>query len=313
MDIVNILNQVMPLFVILAVGYCMLQFGLVDREFQKGITNICVDVMVPGMLISSMCSGIGGDDGQTAPRLIAAGLICLALCIVCGAIFSRLTSRSIKESNVYFLAATYSNFGLVGYGLVSSLMGVRGLFYATMFLFPFMATVNSLGVIIMQRGYGGATRINWRRALLNSPVIGTLFALTIYMLQIKLPDVVLTTASYLSKGLTPLGMMLVGMALSGYGIKGLFSDVKLYALSFIRLVAMPFLCFFVLYIMGIRGEMAIACAIPLAVPAPATVAIMAEKYEGDSELGARVILITTLFAVVTMPAMVYALGRAAGM
>ena len=100
---------------------------------------------------------------------------------------------------------------------------------------------------------------------------------------------------------TPLAMILAGLLLAQADLKQIFRAPKVYILSGIRLLGLPFLFMGILYLCGARG---IRLSIPVlitAMPVAANLAMMAEKFERDAYLSAQIVFLSTLLSVITIP------------
>jgi|GEM_PF-4040720 len=310
MSIGSILNQIIPMFVVMAIGYAMRRFNMVPKSFRKNLSAVCVDVLIPGIIIYSVCVGGNGADIFESLRIVAAGAVCLLASMAAAAAICRFMTKNTDEFNMLWMVSAFSNFGLVGYTLVANLFGSEALFNASMFLLPCMLAMNSITVIMLQRGKGG--KIDFKAALLSPPVITSVIAVIILILRIPLPTFVVNTVTHMSKALTPAGMLLVGMSMMDYGFEGMFSDARVYVVTALRLAVMPLMCFGINLAMGLTGFEALSGALPLAVPAPINTVILAERFNGDTKMAARLTLMTTVFSIVTMPLLSYMLAKFIG-
>ena len=72
----------------------------------------------------------------------------------------------------------------------------------------------------------------------------------------------------------------------------------------LRLVVLPAVAIFAMWISGIKGDMLLSLSICCAAPVAAITTMFSAKYGRDTELSVNLVSISTLFSVITMPAMI---------
>ena len=85
------------------------------------------------------------------------------------------------------------------------------------------------------------------------------------------------------------------------GIKIRKGDGKMILAMALRLVLVPLICMFVLRAVGIAGDDLTACVIPASAPVAALVMMMAAKYSDNAEQASRLVSMSHLLSVITMP------------
>ena len=101
-----------------------------------------------------------------------------------------------------------------------------------------------------------------------------------------------------------------GMLIAGMNLRDIFTNRRVYAVTFLRLLLVPVLALIILKISGLvtwhpQGEK-ILLVIFLAVitPSASTITQMCQVYGGNSKYSSAINVMTTLLAIVTMPIMV---------
>lgn len=127
-----------------------------------------------------------------------------------------------------------------------------------------------------------------------------------FLLSVRLPEVISEPMSHLANLNTPLPMMIIGYNLSRASFKEnrLFSSFGAVMCLLCRLVITPVIFAAVMYICGIRGAVLIACTIAASAPAAANTNMFAVKFSQDASLSAQLVSVTTLLSALTMPLIV---------
>ena len=129
----------------------------------------------------------------------------------------------------------------------------------------------------------------------------------LYFLHIELPEVLLTVAQGFRGLNTVLSMLLVGIFISQADLRQVFCSMRGIVLALLRLVALPLVLMLLLAALDlsrfvpdgylIKTTIVIAACAPTAVAA----SFMGELYGGDSIYAVRLIVLSTLMSVATMP------------
>ena len=83
-------------------------------------------------------------------------------------------------------------------------------------------------------------------------------------------------------------------------LKTIVNKTTLY-MSFLRLVVIPAAVFAVMLFLPVEPLMAAVTVVLIAMPVATTTAILAERYDGDSELATKVIVLSTILSLITIP------------
>jgi hypothetical protein len=95
--------------------------------------------------------------------------------------------------------------------------------------------------------------------------------------------------------------MFIGFILADSDIKQLTMDWKVYAFSVLRLLIMPICVYLVLKNLGYEGLLLGVPVVISAMPAAANSAVIAAQFGSDYQLASRVIFISTLASIATIP------------
>ena len=143
-----------------------------------------------------------------------------------------------------------------GHPAVSELFGGLALLYVSVFILIFNILIYTYGVMILQRGtlQTAQNRFSFRK-FINPGVISSIIAVMLYLLRIRLPDIVTAPLGYLSELTAPLGMMVIGATLASVKIRSFVTNGRLMIFSIIKLLILPIICGFALkHVIG-AGEL----------------------------------------------------------
>lgn len=303
MDFFVTLNETVILFAMVLLGFLAGRLKIVSTGFSKDISQFLFCICVPAMVIDALQRPFSKEILGTGAVLIATCVGIIVVSYWIGRLIVRWVPAFREEKLVFLYSMAFPNFGYMGIPVVSALLGEEGAFYVALYVLPLYLIVNSWGVYIWERE-GQAKFVSvWKRirSTLNPATVGTLIGFLLFICSIQLPESLGRVVKMTGDLTTPLAMILAGLLLAQADLRQLFRAPKVYILSGIRLLGLPFLFMGILYLCGARG---IRLSIPVlitAMPVAANLAMMAEKFGRDAYLSAQIVFLSTLLSVITIP------------
>lgn len=307
--ILTVSEKVLVLFLMMGVGYGCFKLRVITTRGSAQLTNLLLYVIGPCLIVSALQTDSGGismGEILLTVFLFLAGLIVLALS-------SQLLFRDQQKDRAGLLryGVIYSNCAFMGLPLVQSILGSQGVVYASACVVAFNLMTWTHGYLSM--GGGGGTRAQMvKKALLNPGTLSFAVALPLYALSIKLPPVLLQPIDSIGQMNTPLAMIVVGTYLAKLDLRQIFSDRHVYVVSLLRLLAVPFAFLFLLLLVHPEPNMMVTLAVLMGAPAAANGVLFATKFRRDAELACKMIALTTLLSIITMPVLAVAAQNLAG-
>ncbi len=290
-------TQVIILFVLIAVGFGCAKAKLLSDGAVKSIIDFLLYIVTPCVIVHSYQRDFDPAMLKGLGITFAASLLSHAATIVIAHLF--IHDKDKRRENVLRFGAVFSNCGYMSLPLQNALLGADGVFYGATYIAVFNIVMWTYGVFLMD---GGVRSISLKKAFINPGIIGTAAGLLVFVLSLRLPQVISEPIGYLAALNTPLPMIVIGyhLASARFNIKG----AGTYAAMFVRLIISPLIMLGGLYLCGIRGTILVACVIAASAPCAAATTMFAEKFGGDTTLSAACVSITTLLSVITMPLIV---------
>lgn len=143
--------------------------------------------------------------------------------------------------------------------------------------------------------------------VLNTGVIAAIIALIIFLFGINVPGIVQEVLSMIGEITIPLSMILIGSSLALIPLKYVFSDIKIYLISFIKLIVMPAITYFIARLFTSDSFLIAQLTIATALPAGSMIVMLTTQYKGNVKTASVGVFITTVLSVITIPLMVYLL------
>ena len=151
-------------------------------------------------------------------------------------------------------------------------------------------------------------KIKWKPLLLNPIVLGSVGGAALFAsgLGAHIPDVVQTTLRGISALNSPLAMIVLGTYLAKENVCSLVKTPMVYVVCIIRQILIPIGSILLLYLFPADFNLKQVLLIAAACPVGANVAVYAQLYDKDYAYAGKIVVLSTLLAVLTMPIMIAA-------
>ncbi len=297
------MEPVLILFSLILVGVVVKKLGIVSDNMNREVSSLVINVCLPAFILKSMQFDFAPEVLLSSGTLIATSFAVYALSIVLSMAFIRLIGVAKEQRNVYQYVGVFSNTGYMGYPVLYAFAGDLGVFYGAVYNLAFSVLVWSYGVSIMSKSSQRESKGLWDsiKAISNPALWAVLIGLSLFTLGIQLPAIVQNILGLIGATTTPLSMMFIGFILSDLHPKDLVRHWRDFAIAGLRLMIIPALVFGILTLVGMEGELLAVPVLIAAMPAAANTAILANRYGADDQLASRIIFITTLLSVGTVP------------
>ena len=306
MNIMVLIETMLVLFAIIMLGYLLNKLGILRAESNSIISELIVKVTAPILVISSVCNtGDATDKGQII-KIFFIGIIFYILLIAFSQVIRKVFCLKGDSWNIYSLMLIFTNTAFVGYPVLKALYGDYAIFASSILHMPFNVLLYSYGVYMIQ-GNKMAKREFKIKEVLNTGVISAIIALIIFLFGIKVPRILQEILTMVGGVTTPLSMILIGSSLALIPIKHVFSDIRVYIVSVIKLVIMPIITYFIANFFTNDSFIISQLTIATALPAGSMIVMLATQYKGEIKAASTGVFITTVLSIITIPSMVYLL------
>ena len=295
------MQQITELFLMIFMGYVIVKARLLKGEDSKVISKIVLYLIIPCVIINAFQVDYTSEKVQGLLLAFAASVMLqvLLLIIVWGA--GRMGLNEVEKASVY-----YSNAGNLIMPIVTFVLGQEWVLYGCVFMSVQIVFVWSHGKWVLSR----QSKIDWKKILLNINMVAVFAGVFLFFTKIRLPQILNQTFGSVGSMIGPASMMVTGMLIAEMSLKDIFTNGRVYFITFLRLIAVPAVALLLLKVSGlVNGSLdgkKILLIVFLAVitPSASTITQMCQVYGNDSQYASAINVMTTLFSIVTMPLMV---------
>ena len=205
-------EQIVELFLMILMGYVIVKLGLVTDDDSKILSKIVLYIVIPCVMINAFQIDYTPDKIQGMLLALVASVVLQVLLLIA----------------VWMMGKEWVVFGCV-------FMAVQLIFMWTH------------GKYIISSG----DRIDWRKIVLNINMIAIFIGAVLFLLKIHLPEIVDGTLHAVGSTIGPVSMIVTGMLIAGMNLRDIFTNRRVYAVTFLRLLLVPVLALIILKISGL--------------------------------------------------------------
>lgn len=313
--------RVAILFVMMLPGIIMKKCKLCSDTFGKGLSNLVLYIAQPALVFTAYLRDFDS-------KILLNSLFVLAMSIVAHLIFMVVATVAFKRApdmarRMLTFATVFSNAAFMGMPLVLAVLGGEAMMYASIYNITFNLFLWSFGVHVCTERrdenrngvtddfefHGGSPII---KALLHPVTLAAALGLVFFILPINgyIPSLITDSLDMLANLVAPLSMFVIGLRLPDVNLEGFIRDKFMYVFLILRHFALPLTIIGMMFLLSLSG-IAIdpraykVIALMTAAPAATSATMFAEKFDCDAAYVSRLVVVSTLLSIGTMPLMIY--------
>lgn len=291
----EVVGKVAVILILILVGCFITKRGILTERGASEITTVLIKLVTPCVIINSFV----GNEGELDAVLLIMAMVLPAVWQLMGLGLSLLVFRKEPQERqkVLRFSVIFSNVGFMGIPLVQGIVGDKGVIYASFGVVVFNLLCWTYGYSMMS----GGARLDLKTVLLNPGVVGLVIGLPVYFLKLQLPGIIAEPLGYIADLNTPLAMLVVGSYIARADLRSFMSDLSVYKVSLLRLIAVPAAMLGVLILLRPEKDLFLATVVQAATPVAANAVLFAVQYKRDSELASKLVAVSTVLSILTIP------------
>lgn len=294
------ISSVLILIAMAIPGFLLIRSKLIKAEAIPALSAILLYVNQPAFTIHSFMQQSFSSD-IVLNMLIVGGLsllIHLIIIAISSMIFKR--DSNLMRGRAYVFSSSFGNIGFMGLPVIKMLMpdNPEVVIYLAIMFVVFNVLTWTLGIYTVT---GDKKYMSIKKAFINPPTLALIIAIPLFVFNVNVPERVVFPIRYLSDMIVPLSMLILGMRFGASDLKKIFYGWGLYVSSFLKLVVTPLIALAIMKLIKLDYTVMTTVYILMAMPSATMGLIIAEKFGGDREASASVILGSSLISIATIP------------
>ncbi len=332
MNISALITNVAILFIMMLPGVLLKKCKMCPDGFGKGLANLVLYIAQPVLIVYAYL-----DCEAKFTDIWSDVLAVFVISLIAHAIFAAVAIPVFKKApegrdRMLKFATIFSNAAFMGIPLIQAIFNTRPemAIYASIYNVSFNLFLWTLGVILCTRKSGedldgdgdsdladlslrAKKEVSFSKVLFHPVTLASVIGIICLVSGVKnslLRDIgagIIPEAMNMLRSLVaPLSMVVIGLRLADINFRGFINDGYMYVFLLLRHLALP------LAVLGIM-KLAILVGIPLssdtvtvitilaATPAASSATMFAEKYDCDAVYTSRLVVVSTILCILTMP------------
>ena len=334
MNIIDLIINVGILFIMMIPGIILKKCKMVGADFGKGISNLVLYIAQPSLIVYAYLSCESDFSDIWLPCVLTFVISMIIHFIFSAVAFVFFRREPEEKRKMLRLVTIFSNAAFMGIPLIQTILSPEAAIYASIYNITFNLFLWTLGVHLCTRKAGEdmdgdndsdivdevlsakhhmKKEVSIKKVLLHPVTIASAIGVTLLVLGINIDvlenvklGIISDSLGMLKSLVAPLSMVVIGLRLAELKLDGVLTDVGMYIFLVLRHFALPLASAVVMWLLSLIGvpidEVTITVIIILAAtPSASSATMFAEKYDCDATYTSRLVLISTILSIGTMP------------
>ena len=296
------LNQTLFLFGLIVIGYILVKTKVLSGDSASVLSKLENNVFIPALVMKTFIENFTIERISVAWKLLVCCFLLTLIVIPISILVSKLASKDTYIQKIYIYGLTFSNFAFMGNAIVSSLFGDI-FFEYLIFTLALWILIYLWGVprLLLYDSDKKQTLKENMKSFLNPMFISMIVGMIIGLIKIPMPKWIESIISVSANCMSPIAMLLTGVAISFISLKDTFTNIKIYLISIIKLILMPLLFIGVTYFMKLPSTVYICSLCILAMPFGLNTIVIPSAAGKDTSVAAGLAVVSHLLSCITIP------------
>lgn len=303
MGTILVVQQVIVLAILMAVGYIATKKNIINEEVSRGMSGILTNIALPALILSSFQFTYSEDTIKGVITVFVYSLIIHFLTILLAKFFFRKYKK--EENAVLSFGTVFPNSGFMGLPLILELFGQKKMLYASIFMIPYHTLLWTYGEGL----FTGKKKESLFKKLLSTPsLIAIGLGTIIFIFKINLPYIVSKPLSMFSALTSPLSMFILGQKITKLNLKEIIGDKDIYYGCFIKLIVAPILTFIFLKMISSPSILTGIIVTMQALPTAVLLVVLSQQHDVGADFGSKFTIVSHIISIITIPLIIIGTG-----
>lgn len=300
----HIIASLLPIFIIIALGYAFTRAKFFSAEGVSALGKFVLHIALPALIFKTIAEK--KIQEVFVPAYLFGYTAATIFCFIVAFVVARKFKQTRQGAAINAFGQTYSNSAFVGYPLLLGVIGANASVYFSLnsiienvFLLPAFLIIAESENANSEASFSTRMRQIILSVLRKPLIIALIMGLFLSVVQWKLPTPIDKAVGLLAAAAAPVAIFAIGCGLSGIKLQGDIADIVQITAG--KLLLLPLLVAFFIWLLGGNDEMIFAGALMGGISMANTVAIYAYQY-GHPHRGAASMITTNVFSVFTLSA-----------
>ncbi len=296
------LNQISFLFGLIVIGYILVKTKVLPESAASILSKLENNVFIPALVLKTFIENFTVERIVATRQLFGFSFLVLLILIPFSVLIAKLATKDTYIQKIYSYGLPFSNFAFMGNAVVSGLF--PDIFFEYLiFTLPFWVLIYLWGVpkCLLYDAEQKPTLKGQLKSFLNPMFIAMLVGMVIGLCKIPLPSFLESIMVSSANCMSPIAMLLSGIAISFISLKKTFMNVELYLISAVKLLVMPLILIAITAFVELPQTIYICTLCVLAMPFGLNTIVIPSAAGKDTSVAAGLALVSHLLSCITIP------------
>ena len=287
-----IFSQMARMAIFILIGFSLGKCKIVTEKTSSAITGLLIYAILPCTILNSFFIERTPDSIRVVLYSLFGGALAMLATMLVAAVF-------LRKNPIELFAGTIANTAFMAMPLVNSVLGQGAALYVSGF-FLIQTIVMWTYNILFIRPKG--EKPNYRGLYASPVTVSLVLGFLVFFAGLPLPKIITDCASSAAACNSPVAMIMLGIYISKTKFSDIFTTPRIYWISAVRLILVPIAVVLVLFVVPRdMQELRTGILIGAAAPAAINTAVFPEKAGLDYTHGVKIICLSTVFSLITLP------------
>ena len=322
------LNQMGVLGLFMIIGFVVAKLGSVDKGATALLSKLENNVFLPALVLYTFMANLNAASLSQSWKLLLFSLIAELIIIPIAITSARLASKDGFIRRMYTYGLSFANFGFMGNAVVQALFSPAFYQSYVIFTLPLWTLIYVWGIpgLLIEREANAEEKRGalsealrfFRSPMFIALLIGAVAGITglgEILLSLNGGKGIFVTQVVKICGdcMSPIAMMMTGITFAFIDIKRILSDISIYAVTALRLIAYPLVfggiaVLLQRYVIPFDSTVLNCFIISIAMPLGLNTIVVPAAYGRDTSVPAGMALISHALSIVTIPLIMMIFG-----
>ena len=308
----TVIEQMIIIFILILIGVYLNKKNIITEDTSRNLSKLIINVSNPALMLYSSLSG---EERLSNSELITGFIMFIlmyAVLIFLAYTLPPLMGIKKEDRYSYKMMTIFGNVGFIGIPLTLAVLGEKALIYVSICNLLFSLIIYTFGMTIMsdaaqsQHPEKANTNNNNSKKFklpgwINIGTVTAIITIVLYISNITLPNIIMTTCSYIGRSTTFLSMLVLGVSVATMVPKNVFGNIKLYIFCIIRLIIVPVIMIRLFNIFTSDSLLINTITIMISISFGNMPLMFAKNFELKEDDISGGIILSTVLSVVTIP------------
>lgn len=294
-----LIAKIVTFFIIMTAGFALVKFKVVKRQDIEGLARITLYLIIPCVILRAF-------NTELTPTIRNGMIFSAGIAVLIHLFFFALIPlmrKGLRFNEVELLSVIYPNSANLSIPLIAATLGWEYVIYASSYILVQLFFLWSHGRILMQ----GERVVEWKKVFLNVNIISAVAGTVLMLFQYRFPKPVEDAVFSIADMVGPVTLLICGILLASTRISMITAYRRWWMVILLRLIVLPLILAAVFKYSGVAGVVTDGAMILLVTlfavvtPPATTLTLMAEVYHRDAVYANLLNVAATLLFLITLP------------